>query len=75
MVGDWVLWAPSGDEGVVESIEPRRNLLFRQDEWRSKSFAANLDAVLVLLAVEVYWNYVNMLIYFEIFLKLTKKNT
>ena len=52
VVGDWVLWAPSGDEGVVESIEPRRNLLFRQDEWRSKSFAANLDAVLVLLAVE-----------------------
>ncbi|MEK0416937.1 MAG: putative ribosome biosis GTPase RsgA [Pseudomonadota bacterium] len=52
VVGDSVQWARSGDEGVVEAIEPRRNLLFRQDEWRSKSFAANLDAVLVLVAVE-----------------------
>jgi ribosome biogenesis GTPase / thiamine phosphate phosphatase len=52
VVGDAVRWAPSGDEGVVERIEPRRNLLFRQDEFRIKSFAANLDAILVLVAVE-----------------------
>lgn len=52
VVGDWVQWAPTGDEGVVESIEERRNLLFRQDEWRTKSFASNLDALLVLVAVE-----------------------
>ncbi|ODU07106.1 MAG: ribosome small subunit-dependent GTPase A [Rubrivivax sp. SCN 71-131] len=52
VVGDRVRWQPSGDEGVVESIEPRRNLLFRQDEWRSKSFAANLDQMLLLVAVE-----------------------
>jgi ribosome biogenesis GTPase / thiamine phosphate phosphatase len=52
VVGDRVLWAPAGDEGVVERIEPRRNLLYRQDEWRSKSFAANLDAILVLVAAE-----------------------
>lgn len=52
VVGDWVRWAPTGDEGVIEAIEPRRNLLFRQDEWRTKSFAANLDALLVLVAVE-----------------------
>ncbi|MBL8330512.1 MAG: ribosome small subunit-dependent GTPase A [Rubrivivax sp.] len=52
VVGDRVRWQPSGDEGVVEHIEPRRNLLFRQDEWRTKSFAANLDALLVLVAVE-----------------------
>ena len=50
VVGDQVHWQPSGDEGVVEHIEPRRNLLFRQDEWRSKSFAANLDQILVLVA-------------------------
>ena len=50
VVGDQVRWQPSGDEGVVEHIEPRRNLLFRQDEWRSKSFAANLDQILVLVA-------------------------
>ena len=52
VVGDIVRWQRSGDEGVVEAIEPRRNLLFRQDEWRTKSFAANLDAILVLVAVE-----------------------
>lgn len=52
VVGDRVRWAPAGDEGVVEAIEPRRNLLFRQDDWRTKSFAANLDLVLVLVAGE-----------------------
>ena len=52
VVGDRVRWTPSGDEGVIEAVEPRRNLLFRQDAWRSKSFAANLDALLILVAVE-----------------------
>ncbi len=52
VVGDLVEWTPSGDEGVVERIEPRRNLLYRQDEWRTKSFAANLDQLLVLVAAE-----------------------
>lgn len=51
VVGDRVRWQDSGDEGVVEHVEPRRNLLSRRDEWRTKSFAANLDAVLVLVAV------------------------
>ncbi len=50
VVGDRVRWQDSGDEGVIEHIEPRRNLLFRQDEWRTKSFAANLDQILVLVA-------------------------
>jgi ribosome biogenesis GTPase len=52
VVGDRVRWARAGDGGVVEQLEPRRNLLFRQDEWRTKSFAANLDQLLVLVAVE-----------------------
>jgi len=53
VVGDQVRWAPSGsDEGVIEAVEPRRNLLFRQDEWKTKSFAANLDQLLVLVGVE-----------------------
>lgn len=52
VVGDRVRWQRSGDEGVIEHVEPRRNLLFRQDEWRTKSFAANLDQLLVLVAVE-----------------------
>ena len=52
VVGDQVRFADSGDEGVIEAVEPRRNLLFRQDEWKTKSFAANLDQLLVLVAVE-----------------------
>ncbi|MDH4290917.1 MAG: GTPase RsgA, partial [Aquincola sp.] len=52
VVGDLVRWQATGDEGVIEHIEARRNLLHRQDEWRSKSFAANLDQVLVLVAGE-----------------------
>lgn len=52
VVGDWVRWQPSGDEGVIEHIEPRRNLMHRQDEWKTKSFAANIDQVLVLVAGE-----------------------
>lgn len=52
VVGDRVRWQRSGDEGVVERIEPRRNLLFRRDEWRTKSFAANLDQMLLLVAAQ-----------------------
>ena len=52
VVGDRVRWQATGDGGVVEQIEPRRNLLFRQDEWRTKSFAANLDQILMLVAGE-----------------------
>jgi len=52
VVGDRVWWRISGDEGVIEKIETRRNLLFRQDEWKTKSFAANLDQILVMVACE-----------------------
>jgi ribosome biogenesis GTPase len=52
VVGDRVRWQPAGDEGVIEHVEARRNLLFRQDEWRAKSFAANLDRLLVLVSGE-----------------------
>lgn len=52
VVGDWVRWQATGDEGVIEHIEPRRNLMHRQDEWKTKSFAANIDQVLVLVAGE-----------------------
>jgi len=52
VVGDRVWWLPSGDEGSIERLQERRNLLYRQDEIRTKSFAANLDQVLVLLADE-----------------------
>ena len=52
VVGDRVRWQAAGDEGVIEHIEPRRNLLFRQDEWKTKEFAANLDQILVMVASE-----------------------
>lgn len=52
VVGDKVRWQASQDEGTIEKIEPRRNLFYRQDDIRTKSFAANLDLVLVLLAAE-----------------------
>ncbi len=52
VVGDRVLWLASQDEGTIERIEPRRNLFFRRDELRTKSFAANLDQVLILIAAE-----------------------
>ena len=50
VVGDHVHWQATGDGGVIEQLLPRSNLLFRQDEWRTKSFAANLDQLLVLVA-------------------------
>jgi len=55
VVGDRVRWMATnagGDEGVIEHVEPRRNLLFRQDEWKTKAFAANLDQILVMVASE-----------------------
>ena len=52
VVGDRVRWLPSQDEGTIEQIQPRRNLFYRQDEVRTKSFAANLDQVLILVAAE-----------------------
>ena len=56
VVGDRVLWQPpppgQGDEGIVEKVDNRRNLFYRQDELRTKSFAANLDRVLILVAAD-----------------------
>lgn len=55
VVGDRVHWQHTlegGDEGLIVQVQERRNLLYRQDEWRSKSFAANLDQMLMWIAVE-----------------------
>lgn len=59
LVGDRVQWLPelperplAGQQGVIEAIAPRRNVLYRQDELRTKSFAANIDQVLILIAAE-----------------------
>jgi ribosome biogenesis GTPase / thiamine phosphate phosphatase len=50
VVGDRVQWDVAGDGGVIEAVLPRRSLLWRQDRWRSKSFAANIDRLLVIVA-------------------------
>ncbi|HEY6513801.1 MAG TPA: ribosome small subunit-dependent GTPase A [Burkholderiaceae bacterium] len=50
VVGDRVQWSITGDGGVIETVLPRRSLLWRQDRWRSKSFAANIDRLLVIVA-------------------------
>jgi len=52
VVGDRVLWQATQDEGTIEKVLERRNLFYRQDEIRTKMFAANLDQVLVLIAAE-----------------------
>jgi ribosome biogenesis GTPase len=52
VVGDRVRWQASGDEGVIDEILPRTNLLYRQDDWKTKAFAANIDQLLVVVAAE-----------------------
>lgn len=56
VVGDHIAWAAQpdgqGDDGTIEHVEERRNLFYRQDEMRTKAFAANIDQVLIWLAAE-----------------------
>ena len=52
LVGDNVRWLPTEDEGTIEKIDERKNVFYRQDELRTKSFAANLDQILILIAAE-----------------------
>lgn len=52
-VGDTVSVQLHGEhEGVIVAIQPRRNLLYRSDEHRSKIFAANIDQLLLVVAGE-----------------------
>lgn len=52
VVGDRVRWSVSADQGTIEAVMARRNLFFRQDDMRTKSFAANIDQVVVFLGAE-----------------------
>jgi len=53
VVGDAVDIQLQGQaEGVILAIRPRRNLLYRSDAQRSKSFAANIDQLLLVIAGE-----------------------
>ena len=54
VVGDRVRWQSSGDEGVIDAVLPRTSLLYRQDEWKTKAFAANIDQLIVVVAAEHY---------------------
>lgn len=49
--GDRVRFSPThAGHGVIEALEPRFNLLYRSDAWRSKLIAANVDQALVVVA-------------------------
>ncbi len=51
-VGDQVeILLQGAHEGSLERILPRKNLLYRSDEARSKQFAANVDQLLIVVAV------------------------
>jgi len=57
VVGDRVLASPSGPEqAAVESIEPRRSLLYRADDFRTKELAANIDQMIVVFASRPSFN-------------------
>ena len=52
-VGDAVDISMQGtDQGAIERIHERRNLLYRSDEMRTKIFAANIDQLLIVVAAE-----------------------
>ncbi len=51
--GDEVDVLPGGDDqGVIEHLHPRRNLLWRSDAFREKLIAANLTHVAIVVATE-----------------------
>lgn len=53
--GDEVEVRESGDAGVIDSVAPRRSLLYRSDAFREKLIAANVtQAVIVLAPVPSY---------------------
>ena len=56
LVGDQIHWqappAGQGEEGTIEAVLPRRNVFYRQDDVRTKAFAANIDQILIWLAAE-----------------------
>lgn len=50
VVGDRVHCADAGEQLAIESIAPRRSLLFRSDAVRVKELAANIDQVAIIFA-------------------------
>ena len=57
VVGDCVVASvTSNDQARIESIEPRKTLLFRTDKYRTKELAANVDQVIVVFASRPAFN-------------------
>jgi len=55
--GDIVELSRQGDrDGVVTAIAPRRSVVARQDAWRQKTVAANVDTVIGVVAVDPPYN-------------------
>jgi ribosome biogenesis GTPase len=51
IVGDQVLYASAGDgEAVIDEVLPRRSVLFRADDQRTKEMAANVDQMAIVFA-------------------------
>ena len=51
VVGDYVSIVPAGDKtAAIESVQARENILFRQDEWRTKTLASNIDQLVIVFA-------------------------
>ena len=51
--GDWVnIQIINGEQAVIESVQPRQSLLYRQDAWKSKLIAANVSQLLIVIAAE-----------------------
>lgn len=52
-VGDTVHIRPMAKgQAVIESIKTRRSLLYRSDQYKSKFLAANIDLLIIVVAVE-----------------------
>ena len=57
VTGDLVRYSePSGGTAAIEEILPRKSLLYRQDEWRTKELAANISQVAVVFASRPSFN-------------------
>jgi ribosome biogenesis GTPase len=52
VVGDRVHCSPQRELHVIESVEPRRNLLFRSDANRTKPLASNVDQIAIVFATQ-----------------------
>ncbi len=52
-VGDTVHIKPTArGQAVIESIEERRSMLYRSDQYKSKFLASNIDLLFIIVAVE-----------------------